>query len=66
MRGDKVDLQAFGDLTFIGAAAFTGVAGQVHYVGGVLSADLNGDRVIDFAVTVAGSPTLGAADLLII
>ena len=64
--GDKIDLKAFGHLTFLGGAAFTNHAGEVHYTGGVLSADFNGDGVADFAVSVIGSPMLGAADLLII
>lgn len=62
-QGDRIDLrgmdadsnqagnQAF---RFIGDAAFTGQAGQLHYqnvAGGVLIlGDVNGDRVADFAV----------------
>ena len=63
--GDKIDLTAFGHLTFIGGAAFS-AAGQVHYTGGVLSADINGDGIADFGVTLATSPILGASDLLLI
>lgn len=64
--GDRIDLQAFGDLTFVGGSAFTGVAGQLRYAGGTLSADFNGDRVADFSVALFGTPTIGASDLLII
>jgi serralysin len=69
---DKIDLrgidanslvssnQAF---AFTGAAAFTGVAGQLVFAAGVLSGDTNGDRVADFQVAIKGSATLAATDL---
>jgi serralysin len=45
--------------TFIGAANFTGAAGQLHYVVTGLSSvriegDVNGDSVADFAIDVVG------------
>jgi serralysin len=41
--------QAF---SYIGAAAFTGVAGQLNYVGGFVQGDINGDRVADLRIEV--------------
>lgn len=71
--GDRIDLslidanslvggnQAF---TFIGTAAFTGVAGQLHVeMSGsntIVMADVNGDRIADFALTVANVNALSS------
>ncbi|MBB4065155.1 calcium-binding protein [Gellertiella hungarica] len=77
LQGDRIDLspldarldlagnQAFG---FIGAQAFTGAAGQIRfqiasgqtYVYG----DVNGDKIADFAVHVAGAVSLVASDFI--
>ena len=66
-RGDKIDLTGTGvDMTFIGNAAFSGVAGQLRYAGGYLSADTNGDGVADLSVQILGSPSLSGNDLLFI
>lgn len=65
-RGDKIDLTAFGDLSFIGGNAFTNSAGQLRYQGGQLQADLNGDGAADFSVTLLGNPSLGSNDLMFI
>jgi serralysin len=72
---DKIDLRAIdadtdgtpGDqaFAFIGARAFGGVDSQLRFAGGVLSGDVNGDRIADFAVSLTGVVTLGAADLLL-
>jgi serralysin len=61
-QGDKVDLVAIdantlvgGDqaFTFIGNAAFTNVAGQLHYTGGTfLEGDVNGNGVADFRIVL--------------
>jgi serralysin len=51
--------QAF---TFIEKAAFTGKAGQLHFVSGVLSGDVNGDKVADFHIYVSGLSTLSKSD----
>ncbi len=66
---DKIDLSGIdanrtvagnNAFSFIGKAAFTGVAGQLHLVAGVLSGDVNGDGVADFELRVQGTtPTLG-------
>lgn len=52
------DNQAF---TFIGQTAFT-KAGQLRFSGGVLSADVNGDKSADFAVTMVGLTSMSSSD----
>jgi serralysin len=65
--GDRIDLRRTGvDFTFIGNAAFSGGAGQLRYANGLLEGDVNGDGLADLSIVVAGNPTLGAADLLIL
>ncbi|MEZ0167245.1 M10 family metallopeptidase [Microvirga sp. TS319] len=68
---DHIDLRAIdantkitGDqaFTFIGKSAFSGHAGQLKFAGGVLSADVNGDKIADFAVSVTGLTTLSKDD----
>jgi serralysin len=68
---DKIDLrgidansnasynQAF---AFIGGGAFTGTAGQLNFVNGVVSGDVNGDRMADFQINVTGVSSLSATD----
>ena len=53
--------------TYIGATAFTGVAGQLDYLGGILSGDTNGDKVADFeiAITLVGSISLVSTDFVL-
>lgn len=54
--------------TFIGAAGFSGVAGELHAVFDashnvtVVEGDTNGDKVADFGVELAGNHVLAAAD----
>ena len=75
---DKIDLSAIDASTkaagnqafaFLGAGAFTGVAGQLHtaLVNGytVLSGDVNGDKVADFAIGLKGVLTITAADFVL-
>lgn len=58
--------QAF---TFIGTAAFTGVAGQLHYsnngVQTVLTGDVNGDKLADFTIKFTDAPGLIASDFIL-
>ena len=75
-EGDKINLagidantivvndQAF---TYIGATVFTGVAGQLDYVNGILAGDTNGDKVADFeiAITLVGGTSLVSADFVL-
>ncbi|MGL4964406.1 MAG: M10 family metallopeptidase C-terminal domain-containing protein [Inquilinus sp.] len=73
-QGDRIDLSlidadtgAAGDqaFTYIGAALFTGVAGQLHtWIDAgktIVSGDVNGDKVADFAIALTGilSPVAG-------
>lgn len=51
--------QAF---SFIGKSVFTGKAGQLHFASGLLTADINGDKVADFEVKVAGLSSLATTD----
>lgn len=51
--------QAF---SFIGSNDFSGSAGQLRFSGGVLSADVNGDRAADFEIGVAGTSNLTATN----
>jgi serralysin len=54
------------DFTFIGANAFSGTAGELHYVqeGGntFVEGDVNGDAQADFAIQLTGLHTLDAGD----
>jgi Ca2+-binding RTX toxin-like protein len=60
---DHIDLSDFlpGGV-FIGAAAFSGVAGQVRYRSGVVSGDVNGDGAADFQIGLDGAPAITAGD----
>jgi len=72
VRGtDRIDLRTIdanskvsGDqaFTFIGSKAFSGQAGQLIFIKGVLSGDVNGDKVADFQINVSGVASLAAAD----
>jgi hypothetical protein len=53
--------QAF---TFIGGAAFSGLAGELRFAGGIVSGDVNGDGKADFEIGVA-VPALIAADFVL-
>lgn len=50
---------------FLGQAAFTGVAGEVRVASGLLSADVDGDRVADFALVLTGVMWLDAGSLIL-
>jgi serralysin len=52
--------QAF---TFIGANAFHGKAGELRFAGQVVSGDVNGDKVADFMIKLAGITALSKSDL---
>ncbi|HEY8381313.1 MAG TPA: M10 family metallopeptidase C-terminal domain-containing protein [Microvirga sp.] len=72
---DKIDLrkidadqdgtagnQAF---KFIGSKAFTGRDGELRFSKGVLTGDVDGDMVADFAIRVAGPTKLAATDFVL-
>jgi Ca2+-binding RTX toxin-like protein len=71
--GDKIDLSAIDansltaandPFSYIGAGAFTGVAGELHFIGGFLEGDVNGDGAADFRIGVSVA-ALGAGDLIV-
>ena len=57
------DLNTPGDqaFSFNGGGALT-AAGQVRYVGGVISGDVDGDGAADFQIALTGTPVLAATD----
>ena len=64
---DDIDLRALKtDGTYIGAAAFSGTAGEVRYLQetGIVSGDLDGDGVADWSLNIANRAALTAADFL--
>jgi serralysin len=74
-HADKLDLSAIDAIvggaddpfSFIGNTAFTGAAGQLHYVvngsGGVnVEGDINGDGVADFSIAVDNTVSLVGTD----
>jgi len=76
--GDRLDLRGIDAnagtaaneaFAFVGTAAFSGQAGQLRYtlVDGStqVSGDVNGDRIADFVLTIAGQRAMTAADLLL-
>jgi serralysin len=71
---DKIDLKGIdantritGDQAFsyIGAGAFTHVAGQLHFANGMVEGDVNGDGVADFQLKVNGIAILAAGDFIL-
>ena len=72
-RKDQLDLKSIdaipggGDsaFAFLGSNPFSGVAGELRYQDGILSADLDGDRRADFQVQLLGQPVLKATSLIL-
>jgi serralysin len=64
LRGIDANTKAGGNqaFSFIGKSSFSGKAGQLKFASGVLSGDVNGDKVADFQVKVAGLSTLNKGD----
>lgn len=69
---DKIDMSALDSneapLTFIGAGAFSGSAGEVHAIQAKgatwIEADLNGDRVVDFRLELKGLVAVTGTDFI--
>ena len=68
---DRIDLRSIDANTklsgnqafsFIGGSAFTGKAGQLNFRDGVLSADVNGDHVADFQISLPTVLSLKSTD----
>lgn len=73
-QGDRIDLReidahtgAYGDQAFryIGDDTFSKKPGEVRYHDGVVSGDVNGDKVADFAITITNHAALHASDFLL-
>ena len=67
-QADKIDLASIDANTKVtGDQAFTGVAGQLDYVKGILAGDTNGDKVADFevAITLVGGTALASGDFVL-
>jgi Ca2+-binding RTX toxin-like protein len=71
-NGDEIDLSAIdaetsGDqpLVFIGAAAFSGVAGQVRFARGMVQADTDGNGRADLEIKLSGGVDLDAGDFIL-
>lgn len=76
--GDKIDLHLIDAISgaagnqsfaFIGNKPFDGTAGEVRYASAgantVISGDINGDRVADFAILLDGAHTFTALDFVL-
>lgn len=71
---DRIDLSAIDAdskakgnqaFDFIGSKAFSGEEGELRFKSGVLYADVNGDRIADFAVKIVDIGALGDADFIL-
>ncbi|HEY9348644.1 MAG TPA: type I secretion C-terminal target domain-containing protein, partial [Inquilinus sp.] len=77
-QGDRIDLSAIDAstgaagnqaFTFIGTAAYTGVAGQLRFhsdgIITTIAGDVNGDGVSDFHIQLTGSIGVVAGDFVL-
>ncbi len=71
-QGDRIDLRPIDanesllddqGFTWIGAADFSGAAGQLRFANELLQGDLNGDAIADFQVQLIGVTSLAATSL---
>lgn len=71
---DEIDLRAIDAnstrtgnqaFNFTGSEAFTGTAGQLRFANGLVSGDVNGDRIVDFTIAVNGVNALAAGDFIL-
>lgn len=65
---DRIDFSSLGASAFIGDAVFSGAAGEVRaFSNGAntfLQLDMDGDRVVDLAINLVGTPPLDSADFV--
>ena len=73
-QGDEIDLsgidangKAAGDqsFAFIGSKAFSGKAGELQYKKGIVTGDVNGDKVADLHIEIANHHALVAGDFIL-
>lgn len=66
---DKIDLHGIAGLTFVGNAAFSNTAGEVHFVQNAghtyVEADFNGDGAADFVLDLTGTINLVSTDFIL-
>lgn len=67
LSGIDADSGTAGNAAFLAqlSSSFTGVAGQLRYVAGVLSGDVDGDGQADFDIVLSGAPTLTLGDIIL-
>jgi serralysin len=69
LAGIDANSKVTGDqgFSYIAAKAFTGVAGELDYLKGILAGDTNVDKVADFeiAITLVGGSSLVSADFVL-
>ena len=67
LRGIDADITTAGDqaFTFVGRAGFSGTAGELRFNGALLTGDVDGDGVADFAIAIDGAPALAASDFVL-
>jgi Ca2+-binding RTX toxin-like protein len=61
---DKIDLTAFGKLSFQEGAAFSGKGGEALFVANTLFIDRNGDKMADAVVAFQGLTTLSSSSFI--
>jgi Ca2+-binding RTX toxin-like protein len=71
---DRIDLRAIDAdagsaaddaFAFVGAAAFSGTAGELRFAGGRLLGDTDGDGFAEFRIEIAGDAPVAAGDVLL-
>ena len=50
---------------FVNANSFSGAAGEINYINGIVAADVNGDEIVDLQIALEGSVALDVSDLLL-
>jgi serralysin len=50
---------------YINGAAFSSVAGELRFEGGILEGDVDGDGAADFQIALTAVTALGLADLVL-
>jgi Ca2+-binding RTX toxin-like protein len=73
-QADKIDLSAIdangtaggeGVFSFVGSDTFGGTRAELRYADGILSGDVNGDRIADFEIKVVSASALVKGDFVL-